>query len=113
MLVELLENRLHSFFELRVTAFAPDFRIHLDFDVRGDAFIFNAPMSFGSEKGKTWRGYTPPPMKRGISGNADFPAPRTFTNQRPQSHVMKKPRNKSPPEPAYWLISMAFAPKIA
>src|SRR5580704_17170822 len=70
VLAEILQNRLHGLFKLRIVAFAPKLGVHLDLNVRRDTFVLNSPVSFRGEKGEAWCSYTASVDERWVSSNA-------------------------------------------
>ncbi len=51
MRLQLLQQHLHRFFQLRIVAFAHQLGILPDFDVRGDAVVLHFPVAVQSADG--------------------------------------------------------------
>src|SRR6185295_4364030 len=82
VLPERFHNYLDGFLKLRVAARAPQFRVHLDFDIRGDSVVFDVPRSIRTPECDARCGDKPAVDQLRIVVDANQSAPGAFPYQR-------------------------------
>jgi hypothetical protein len=107
----LFEGERDGLFQLRVLALADEGGVEVDFDVGGDAVVFDVPLAFGVVEGEV-RGGDAAAVDEGRKPKMPTRPPQV---RLPTSGPMPSLRNiqgmASPPEPANSLMIMTLGPK--
>lgn len=91
MLFEHLHHRFDCLFELRIVAFAHQLGVHHHFDIGRDAIVFDLPFALQPVNGPARGRHASAVQERGISADANQPAPSALTDNRADPELAEIP----------------------
>src|SRR2546425_8025841 len=94
VLLERFHYHLDGFLKLRITAGAPQLRVHLDFKVRRDSVVLDVPRSIRTPERDARRGDKSAIDQLRIVVDSNESAPRAFSHQRSNSRLAEQPRHE-------------------